>query len=231
MYILGYQNPNNGDIPHMENIRIEELPDELREEVAKAAGEIRDETVDTNRAPALPGVTAKTRRRNQVRRKLRIPSIQQMEVLEPQQFVVSVPDADDPTEEWDVLVQELSPGHNLLLQDTAFMRSAASARAKIEALNLDENDTNPENLDMLAKINNDQMRDFDSYKMEVCLLGIVEPAGLTREIISKWSSSNIDRIYNAINGGNEAVDAVDAFPEQDTGPGDSSGGSDSSSGE
>ena len=203
----------------MDNVRIEELPEELRQEVERAAEEVRNEMNQENRAPALPSATSRTRRRAQVKRKLRVPNIQQMEVLEPQQFVISIPDPVNPAEEWDIVVQELSPGQNLILQDTAFMRSAAAARAKIEASNINEDDQSPENLQKLREIyeEHDTNRNFDEYKVEVCLLGIVEPQGLTREIISRWSASNIDRVYNAINGGNEAVDAVDAFPGETTG--------------
>lgn len=218
-YLLENSNPQNGRGQHMDNVRIEELPEELRQEVERAAEEVRNEMNQENRAPALPSATSRTRRRAQVKRKLRVPNIQQMEVLEPQQFVISIPDPVNPAEEWDIVVQELSPGQNLILQDTAFMRSAAAARAKIEASNINEDDQSPENLQKLREIyeEHDTNRNFDEYKVEVCLLGIVEPQGLTREIISRWSASNIDRVYNAINGGNEAVDAVDAFPGETTG--------------
>jgi len=223
MYILGQYNPNNGRHVSMENVRIEELPEELRKEVEKAAEDIRDETVDNNTAPSLPAATMRTSRRSQMRRKLRIPNLQQMQVMESQQFVVTIPDPDDPHEEWDILVQELSPGQNLILREHSFMRSAGAARARIDALRIkDEDNPTPEEAEMQAQIYQEVgfNEDWLDYQLEVCLLGIVEPAGLTKEIISKWSSNNIERIYAAINGGNEAVDAVDAFPVSDSATGD-----------
>ena len=191
---------------------------ELAEASVDVAEEIGAEHVDNNRPPPLP--TSRTRRRSSVKRNLRVPTLQQMEVLEPQQFVVSIPDEEDPEEEWDIVVQELSPGQYALLQDTAFTRNAAAARVKIDALNIDPDSEDPaEQAKVREILNSDEtrstMQDFEDYKIEVCLLGIVEPQGLSREVIQKWSSNNIDKIYEAIMQGATAVDAVDAFPGQD----------------
>ena len=192
---------------------------ELQQASVDVAEEIVNEPVDNNRPPPLP-VAGRTRRRSAVKRNLRVPTLQQMEVLEPQQFVVSIPDEQNPDIEWDVVVQELSPGQYALLQDTAFTRNAAAARVKIDSLNIDPDSEDPEDQAKVREIlNSDETRntiqEFEEYKVEVCLLGIVEPMGLTREIISRWSSNNIERIYEAIMQGATAVDAVDAFPSED----------------
>lgn len=201
-----------------------ELFQELEGNAAEAAEElIPDETVDNNKPPVLN--RAKVRSRNQVKRKLRVPNMQQMAVLEPQQIVVSIPDTDNPEEEWDIVVQELSPGKYALLNNSAFARNTAAASAKIAALNIDPDDTSPEaeakRREALGGDNTYQtMADFNDYKIEVCLLGIVEPEGLTREIIESWASSVVDQLYEAIMQGTEAADEVDAFSGEDAGSGD-----------
>jgi len=181
--------------------------------------DIVDKTVDENRAPVL--VSPRTRRRSQVKRKLRIPNLQQLEVLEPQQFIVTIPDPFEDGDVWDIVVQELSPGQLALLQQTAFARNADAARRKLDALDLDPDDDSPETQEKIRELMGDSdtqqtVHEYQAYKVEVCMLGIVEPEGLTREIIEKWAPGNVDKIYSAIMEGATAVDAVDAFPSQDT---------------
>ena len=201
-----------------------QLFEELQETAEEASQElIPEEISDNNRAPVVR--RTRTRRRNEVKRALRVPNLQQMEVLKPQQIVVSIPDPDNPEEEWDIIVQELSPGQYALLNNTAFARNSAAARAKMDALNLDPDDESPEAQEKIREVlrQDDTLQtvnDFNEYKIEVCLLGIVEPEGLTREIIQSWASSVVDELYQAIMQGTEAADEVDAFPNEDTGSGD-----------
>ena len=172
-----------------------------------------------NEGPQAPQVNrvGKIRRRTDITRSLNIPTLQQLDILEPDQIVVSIPDLENPGEEWDIIVQELSPGQQALLSNTGFMKNAVSARQKLDTLDIDTEDESPENLEKIQGImtelqNQGALSDFDEYKIEVCLLGIVAPEGITREMIRKWSSNSIDLLYDAINGGATAATAVDAFP-------------------
>jgi len=194
---------------------------------------IPDNTVDNNTAPRLS--RAKVRPRNQVGRKLKIPNLQQMHVLQPQPKVVSIPDEDNPDEEWDIVVKELTPGEYVLLHQTAFMRDAEKSRQKIEDAGLD-----PDDNDSYDQVRGEQtqvetmqtLANYNDYQIEVCLLGIVEPEGLTKEIISQWSRSNVQDIFDAIMvTDDQEPDVADAFPDEDTGSGTDNGGSDDSSGE
>ena len=197
---------------------------EVELEVQKAAAEYAAE--QSTAAPQAPRVS-RTRRRSDVKRPLNIPTLDKMEVLEPQQFVVSVPDPEDDTKEWDLLIKELDPGELALLQETAFARNAVTARSKLEALNIDPDDESPENLEKMQEYLRDEdgstrSVEFREYQIRVIELGTVQPVGLSRVQIIKWADRNIQKVYDAIMGGNTAIDAVDAFPSETSGSGDGS---------
>ena len=214
------------------DVKLEDLPEEVRQQVEQAQQDILDQSTDPNPAPKLNPI--KTRRRDQLKRELRIPNLDQLSVFEPPEFVISIPDPSNSELEWDIVVQELTPGQYSLLNNTAFSRNAEKARAKLEELDIDPDDDSDENLERMRKYTEDNdfqqnLADFESYRIEVCLLGIVEPKGLTRDDIEKWSSNTISYVYNAIINGAEALDAVDAFPGENPGSinGIGSGGSSS----